>query len=285
MGKMWWWFFLVLIASKVHASPPYYHSTEEIQTQIQYLCHKYAHVHCRSDSSVFVQASHLSAKVNMFVFGEHARELISSEIALHLLLNLSSSPPVETSYIILPIANSWGRKKAEKDQTCLRTNEHGVDLNRNFPTRMGESRSLNPGETYGGPRPFSEFETQRIKQIVHTYPIDTYVSIHSGDLALYLPWDGSKMVPPNIEQMMKKVRNLQSKYCPNCLIGPAGKVASYLCSGTGTDYVFEHSLAKMAFTFEVWSSSSWDCFKRFNPHTKQSYQDTVTRWTQLLKYL
>lgn len=44
-------------------------------------------------------------------------------------------------------------------------------------------------EEYGGPRPFSEPESRIVKLIAESSPVRSFVNLHSGEYALYIPWD------------------------------------------------------------------------------------------------
>lgn len=78
---------------------------------------------------------------SLFIFGEHSRELISSDTGLHLLLQLCGEEPtsididtiLQTNQFRMVLnSNPAGRKMVESGQYCQRTNENGVDLNRNW---------------------------------------------------------------------------------------------------------------------------------------------------------
>ena len=254
-----------------------YHTTNVLLKQIEQLCSETPYCHTPAPSHIFIHGNDPHTALNMFVFGEHARELISSEIGLELVRTLSTRRPTK-SYLIIPVLNDWGRRRAETVNPCLRVNENGVDLNRNYPTQG--KRDMKPGNTYAGPYPFSEKETRMVKHLLETHSVHTFVSIHSGDLAMYLPWDGSIHTPPHYQTAMHKVNVLKRRFCPKCVVGPAAKVSSYKCYGTAVDYVMEYNLAQYAFTFEVWNSSSGDCFKRFNPIETA---ETVKQWVSILR--
>jgi len=65
-------------------------------------------------------------------------------------------------YIIIPVVNPSGFD----DYT--RKNRNGVDINRNFPE--GWSQGTPEANTYGGPEPFSEPESNYIKQVFDENP-------------------------------------------------------------------------------------------------------------------
>ena len=74
-----------------------------------------------------------------FVFGEHARELVSPESGLRFLDTLCRSntndiKKIRKNFEIRMVlnANPNSRKKVENGEYCLRTNQNKVDLNRNW---------------------------------------------------------------------------------------------------------------------------------------------------------
>merc|ERR1719231_1799482 len=63
--------------------------------------------------------------------------------------------------------------------------------------------------------------------------------------------------------MQKVVEGIQHQDCPNCKVGPASQVLSYLAYGCSMDYMFEEGFSNdgdpkdaaeehFAFTFETW---------------------------------
>ena len=44
-------------------------------------------------------------------------------------------------------------------------------------------------EEYGGPKPFSEPESRVVRLVAETARPQAYVALHSGEYALYAPWD------------------------------------------------------------------------------------------------
>jgi len=99
-----------------------------------------------------IRKSGVHGKVKaMMVFGEHARELITGESALDFVRTLCGNGKYaakaaevldNVQFTIVPNANPVARKLVEQGQYCKRTNEDGVDLNRNWGS---EHREPNTG--------------------------------------------------------------------------------------------------------------------------------------------
>ena len=256
--------------------PTFYHTTHEINHAIQSICRPTWWINCHSDY-IQVTGTDRSHPVHLLVFGEHARELISSEIALRLIENMQQHQPT-SSYLIIPVANTWGRQKVESGDYCLRVNKNGVDLNRNY-----DVSTSNPGsETYGGPHPFSEHIPRLIKQLLHEYEVKKYLTIHSGERAFYTPYDDSTKHPPNYTRMLHTVHEWKRKYCSDCVTGEASVVSNYRCRGTAVDYSIQHRLVEEAYTLEVFGSDNRHCFARFNPLDKKTYEEVVRTFVHLL---
>lgn len=162
----------------------------------------------------------------MLLFGEHARELVSPELALTMLrdvctvvqrrssqggaaaggadpqrfagLALASSSPRYTAAIeylaaaplalhVVPLANPWGRQRVEGGDFCRRTNEAGVDLNRNWDSHWAAEDEHTGADSRPGPAPFSEAETQAVRAVLLEARPHMFLSVHSGTEGMYTP--------------------------------------------------------------------------------------------------
>lgn len=189
-------------------------------------------------------------------FGEHARELVTSELALRLLSmlggehNLTVDNRTRLAHIlphtvmkIIPMENVNGRVKVEAGDLCERKNGRGVDTNRNWKVDWGKKeKDYNPNEEYPGTAPFSEPETRILHQLVKEFAPQVWVNVHSGMEALFMPYDHKKMVPNDSGGVA--VRNLlqvlNEQHCQGrCAVGSGGAFVGYLSHGTATDYIYD----------------------------------------------
>lgn len=203
--------------------------------------------------------------------GEHARELISPESGLALFQRLCSSKPEDKAVAdeilnnaevtLFPNINQSGRKKVEAGQYCVRSNENGVDLNRNWDDHWKEDENRVEAraiQSSGGSRPFSELETVILKGFSDKYKPTVFLTVHSGTLGMYMPYAYSGELPKNIEDresMMGILTQLNSRYCA-CAAGPAGKEVGYLCPGTCLDYMYDRLRTRHSYGFEIWDGET-----------------------------
>ncbi|KAJ6953337.1 hypothetical protein NC652_005132 [Populus alba x Populus x berolinensis] len=127
-------------------------------------------------------------------FGQHGRELITTELAFRILSVLSEEqflPDVDASSLnntldklivkVVPMENLNGRKIVEEGDLCERRNGRGVDLNRNWSVDWGKKeKDYDPYEENPGTGPFSEPETQIMRKLALTFDPHIWVNVHSG---------------------------------------------------------------------------------------------------------
>ncbi|KAK9849119.1 hypothetical protein WJX84_010504 [Apatococcus fuscideae] len=223
-------------------------------------------------------------EVLLLVAGEHGRELITSDIIYWLgkalsgkaeeLLHwptvqqvLSKAQAATTGlkgnslelwlegllqkcvFKIVPVANVEARRQVEGGMLCQRTTPSGVDLNRNWPHAW---KLTDAGlEEYGGPKPLSEPQTRIMKALATAAQPRAFVNLHSGEYAMYVPWDSQATqaagLPADTEQVLDKL----NIFC-QCMHGAGGKVAGYLAYGTSMDYLYQELQIPYPITVEVY---------------------------------
>ena len=144
----------------------------------------------------------------LFIGCHHAREWISVEVPFllgkYLLENYNSDIEVQnlvdqSEIWIVPLLNPDGLEYSIYNYRYWRKNRrdngggsYGVDPNRNYGFQWGlndEGSSPDPNsETYRGTQPFSEPETQVIRDLYAQHPFQFMISYHSYSQVLLYPW-------------------------------------------------------------------------------------------------
>lgn len=186
----------------------------------------------------------------LFNFGEHGREIISSEIALRIvrMLDLAhneqlrraqatgaggggdgvgagGAPEPEldplfgafllshVSLSLVPLLNVWSHDRVEQGHVCERKNERGTDLNRNWNYLWNQDpRPPSPAdEQYPGPAAFSEVESRVLRDLATALRPDLYVNYHSGIREMYCGWDHRAELIPNAAEVMKLLNHANER--------------------------------------------------------------------------
>ena len=250
-----------------------YHNTDDLMNRAKKACVPPCSYYYEDDILVMDWKKDLPKDI-VWVFGEHARERITSELALEMiqsLKHLNSSRRIT----IVPVLNVWGRKHVEKGHKCQRKNKNGVDTNRNYPQIVKHKYSRS-SEEYEGPYPLSEKESRLVANLIKG--AKKYYNIHSGEYSLYMPYDSIYDKPPKYRQMIKALHKYKV-HCPECLLGSAAKVSFYKAYGTSVDYA--STLGLESYTFEIYGKNSYDCDTMFNPKGK-TFDKVITMWKKIL---
>jgi len=270
-----------------HKTLSKYHSTEFIHQYLKNLtrkgeCHERVNYEFNtmkkksstSGRKVEIGYIDISSKVEsiklkaLYLFGEHPRELVSSEAALYFVNYLCKESPHKSglskiTYRIIFNGNPESRKEVEKGNYCIRLNPEGVDLNRNWDVEWKGGSTFS--ETNPGPAPFSEPETMIFRELVEDFQPALFLTVHSGTKGMYVPYAykqdtledlvKSKFKSKHIKEMLKNIKPLDAKYC-QCPYGGAGEEVQYPSTGTCIDFVFmKVKSCYHAYAFEIYTKS------------------------------
>ncbi|XP_045539380.1 carboxypeptidase B-like [Papilio machaon] len=190
----------------------------------------------------------------------HAREWVTLPVTLYaiekLVIDITDRDLVDNiDWIILPIVNPDGYEFSHEHIRFWRKTRStghtitnlcvGVDLNRNFGYNFGLwSSDIACSEAYHGKGPFSEPESQAVRNIVleHISRMELFLDIHSyGSIILYGYGDG--ILPPNGltinlvgVRMAQAIDAVKWPSKPNYRVGNIGLTFANV-SGTAMDYV------------------------------------------------
>jgi carboxypeptidase T len=129
----------------------------------------------------------------MILGNHHGNEVHSVEVALavmHYLLDNYGLDPEVTAWVdgmefwFVPMVNPDGR------EAMRRTNDHDVDLNRNY------SFGFTPGGSHG-PEAFSEPETRAIRDLAARYPPVMSLTYHTSAQYVLYPWTHTDDAAPD----------------------------------------------------------------------------------------
>lgn len=221
-----------------------------------------------------------SPKRVLFNAMQHAREWITTMSVLYTVEKLAVDAEKAKSWysdvqlLVVPMSNPDGyvyshekdrmwRKNRSPSTPCRRRRSRtGVDLNRNWATDFagGESTSSDPcSDIYTGPKPFSEPETQALRDLVKkTKGLAAHIDVHSFSQLVLGRWSYSDELPPNVEEV-RNVGNLLTEK----LSGGGKKYQFargktnliYLASGVMPDWVYEQGV--LSYTFELRPKQMW----------------------------
>jgi murein tripeptide amidase MpaA len=187
----------------------------------------------------------------------HAREPITIEILLYFMRYLTNNygtDPVVTDIVdnrelwFVPIINPDGYERNRltnpdgggmwrKNRRNNGGGVYGVDLNRNFGYMWGYdnigSSPYPSSETYRGTAPFSEPETQAVRDFINSHDFVTALNYHSYSNLYVYPW-GYVLKYPEDYWIYKEVGDSMSAY--NGYISAPGWVTLYTTNGDADDW-------------------------------------------------
>lgn len=147
---------------------------------------------------------------------QHAREWVTPTMPLYLadrfINDYDSDPAIralldQVSFYLIPVVNpdgyvySWTTNRMwRKNRRDNGNGTFGVDLNRNWGYQWGGegSSASTSSETYRGPAPFSEPETQAMRNYMQAHPeIVAHIDYHSYSQLILTPWAYTNVLPPD----------------------------------------------------------------------------------------
>jgi carboxypeptidase T len=246
-------------------------------------------------------------KPTMFVMAAiHAREYATAELATRFAEHLVNGYGTDADatwlldhhefHLVLQ-SNPDGRKQAEGGVLWRKNTDgnycgpasssRGADLNRNYPYRWGGEGSSGAGcnETYRGPTPGSEPETQAIMAYVRSIFPDQrdessgiyapvpltatglFFDIHSYSELVLWPWGFGANTPPNNAAL----RTLGRKFAFFNDYMPQRSIELYAADGVTIDFAFGE-LGVASYTFEIGTSFFQSC----SSFESQLYPDNLS---------
>lgn len=216
----------------------------------------------------------------IYMGGHHAREHLSIDVPLRLTEKLIQDYRAGDARIVrllqsreihmIPMVNPDGAefdietgnyKMWRKNRRHNPDGSYGVDLNRNYGFKWGSGGSSNNSrsDTFMGPTPFSEPETQAIKAFVEQQDNATVLlTFHTFSELILFPW-GHSYDPISDAKDVRVFRTMAQKMSQWNNYTPQQASELYQASGDTTDWAYgtQHIFA---FTFELdpkFSGGGW----------------------------
>jgi hypothetical protein len=126
----------------------------------------------------------------------------------------------------------------------------GVDLNRNYPVDWENAVSDPSSPVYRGPAPFSEPETQAIRDLVLEHNFTHAISFHSGLEFVIYPWGCTADPTPDDEKFVEIAQGLSS------ITGGTQYASPTVMYGIWDDWMYGEA-GVLALTCEIFRNGTW----------------------------
>ncbi len=294
-----------------------YHTYAELQTELTSLANSHATIAQLSSLGKSLQGRDLWAlkisdnvqtdedeKVVVLLGAHHAREWISVEVPLMIAENLLQNYATDSAiqnYInnaeiwIVPMVNPDGHQYSVVSDRLWRKNRrnngdgsYGVDLNRNYSYKWGGTGSSGDtfSETYRGPVPFSEPETQVCRDFLTSIEPDALISYHSYSQLILFPWSYTTNPAPDKLLMENLAIRMASeiKAVHSVTYTPDQSSGLYLSSGDTTDWLYA-LLGVPTFTIELRPRSSYPGFVLPESEIQPTFEENLPAALFLLDWV
>mmetsp|Transcript_5179 Transcript_5179/g.15569 ORF Transcript_5179/g.15569 Transcript_5179/m.15569 type:complete len:625 (-) Transcript_5179:79-1953(-) len=238
----------------------------------------------------------------VFIFGEHGRELVTTEVGEYFIKLLSEASvetllPIfdndrlfvdsvlkaldDTVVHIVPCENKSGRRivetpdpnngksgLSEDPNICQRVNKRTVDPNRNWPLYGGVKpwNFKKSSEDGPGASPLSEPESRLLFRVYDSVEPLAVVNVHSGMHGMFSPPDYSPIMLNTAASLaeMKLQSQLNQRWMDGkCTVGAGGHAVGYVAYGTHNDFVHTGFGVPSAETWEVYGNERSEYYDCF----------------------
>jgi len=262
----------------------------------------------------FLKRNNALNRAKIFVVAnQHARELISGEVAASFVVKMCAAwtacglgvcnkeqrstfdATKNTDFVVVFNANPKGRQAVMNGSAAsTRVNPlTGIDLNRNWDVAfVPEPKNPEKAHLFGGDFAFQDPNVALMRDLFNQENPDLFLDLHSGTLALLTNFAFEKSVDNKVYATQKKLLNrIQQRFCPNCLVGSIAEKLDYLSNGTATDWARVKKHLSLSFLFEIYggdknkepSPTEFENYwlRWFNPPPAE-YKTVVNKWVQVL---
>jgi len=147
----------------------------------------------------------------------------------------------------------------------------GIDLNRNYPVSWENAASDPSLSVYRGPSPFSEPETQAIRDLVLEHNFTHAISFHSGTESIGYPWYYTTDPTPDEAKFVEIAQGLSN------ITGGTQYSSPNAANGIWDDWMYSEA-SVLALTCEIFGNWTWiDAVMETGPYPNTSWVGGV-RW-------
>lgn len=216
----------------------------------------------------------------VFLGGHHAREWIAVDVPFLLASQLVNQYGTDTTITrlvnqseiwIVPMVNPDGHQYSVTNDRLWRKNRRnngdgtfGVDLNRNYGYQWGGPGSSGDtfSEIYRGPAPFSEPETQAVRDFLQQRQTRALISYHNFSQLVLYPWGYTNAPAPDAPLLQSLAVAIADRIrvVHAVTYTPQQSAELYLASGDTTDWLYGVRNVP-SFTIELRPRSSFPGFE------------------------
>jgi murein tripeptide amidase MpaA len=216
----------------------------------------------------------------VFLGGHHAREWIAVDVPFLLARQILNQYQTDTTITrlvsqaeiwIVPLVNPDGHQYSVTTDRLWRKNRRnngdgtfGVDLNRNYGFQWGGPGSSGDtfSEIYRGPSPFSEPETQAVRDFLQQRESRALISYHNFSQLILYPWGYTSSPAPDILLLQDLAIAMADRIrvVHGVTYTPQQGSDLYLASGDTTDWLYGERDVP-SFTIELRPRSAFPGFE------------------------
>lgn len=294
-----------------------YHTYSEIDAELHALANRFSAIATVSSIGRSVQqrelwAIKISDQVNqdenepvaVLLGCHHAREWISVDvpflIARYLLENYGTDTLVtrlvdHSEIWIVPMINPDGHQYSVTTDRLWRKNRRnngdgtfGVDLNRNYSYQWGGAGSSGDtySEIYRGPAPFSEPETQAVRDFLQKISPKVLISYHNFSQLILYAWGYTYSPAPDKALLdslaLVMAHKIRSVHGVNYTAGQSSTL--YLASGDTVDWLYA-LLGVPAYTIELRPASSFPGFELPEDQIQPTFEENLPAALFLMNWI
>jgi len=176
--------------------------------------------------------------------------------------------------------NGGGMQRKNHRETCSDNDNQyewdGIDLNRNYSYQWAfdnDGSSPNPcAQTYRGSAPFSESETQIIRDFVEDHDFPIVLNYHSyGNLLIHPLGYIAGLLPPEPDLSIFREFGDEMTMYNNYLMGTGIETVGYTVNGEACDWMYGvHGIYAYTPEIGMWSDGFWPASNRILPLAEEN---------------